>query len=187
MFRVFTAEVELFGRYWRRRGILKATTTASHFSSLFSQSFQSPMPWWDCPHAVGVVEDNSTALMEECEIAGPTQYFWYRDTLEITPTIQDFGSFNWKIAGCMGVAWIIIYVCIMKGIVASGKVSGTYYIFLEPSTFYVQGQCAGVGSLVSNVGLFQSLVAQASILLSNADHCRMQILSFAVQFNMKIT
>lgn len=101
---------------------IASRSESSRFSSAFPQSFQSPLPWFDCPHAVGVVEDNATALMEECERAGPTQYFWYRDTLEITPTIQDFGSFNWKIAGCMGAAWLIIYVCIMKGIVASGKV-----------------------------------------------------------------
>ena len=81
-----------------------------------------------------MVEDNDTSLMAECELAGPTQYFWYRDALEITAGIQDPGEFNWKIAGCMGAAWIIIYVCIMKGIVASGKV-GEAFIYTYIHTY----------------------------------------------------
>ncbi|CAL4064445.1 unnamed protein product, partial [Meganyctiphanes norvegica] len=88
------------------------------------QSFQSPLPWSDCPHAVGVVENNATAvtLARECDMAGPTQYFWYRDTLIITDDINTMGELNWKIVGCMAIAWFLIYICIMKGIVASGKV-----------------------------------------------------------------
>ncbi|XP_068210842.1 sodium-dependent neutral amino acid transporter B(0)AT3-like [Palaemon carinicauda] len=104
------------------------------------QSFQSPLPWSDCPHAIGVVQ-NETSLSRECDRAGPTQYFWYRDTLEITTNISDPGDFNWKIAGCMAIAWVLIYVCIMKGIVASGKVVYVTAVFpyLVLLVFFVRG------------------------------------------------
>ncbi|KAK7084601.1 hypothetical protein SK128_021037, partial [Halocaridina rubra] len=105
------------------------------------QSFQSPLPWSDCPHAIGVV-DNETILSQECERAGPTQYFWYRDTLQITQDLSDPGSFNWKIAGCMAVAWVLIYVCIMKGIVASGKV--VYVTAVFPYLVLLFFFCRGV-------------------------------------------
>ncbi|XP_071515270.1 sodium-dependent neutral amino acid transporter B(0)AT3-like isoform X2 [Panulirus ornatus] len=106
------------------------------------QSFQSPLPWWDCPHAVGVVEGNDTNLVQECKKAGPTQYFWYRDALAITDSITDSGEFNWKIAGCMAIAWLIIYVCIMKGIVASGKV--VYVTAVFPYLVLLVFFCRGV-------------------------------------------
>ncbi|KAK4287499.1 hypothetical protein Pmani_039431, partial [Petrolisthes manimaculis] len=106
-------------------------------------SFQSPLPWGDCPHAVGVVEGNETYhLLQECDKAGPTQFFWYRDALAITPDINHVGSFNWKIAGCMALAWVIIYVCIMKGIVASGKV--VYVTAVFPYLVLLAFLCRGL-------------------------------------------
>ncbi|XP_042866307.1 sodium-dependent neutral amino acid transporter B(0)AT3-like [Penaeus japonicus] len=106
------------------------------------QSFQSPLPWSDCPHAIGVVDHNATtSLGQECERAGPTQFFWYRDALDITPDVMHVGEFNWKIAGCMAIAWLLIYVCIMKGIVASGKVVYVTAVFpyLVLLAFLVRG------------------------------------------------
>ncbi|KAG7172289.1 Sodium-dependent neutral amino acid transporter B(0)AT3-like 2 [Homarus americanus] len=106
------------------------------------QSFQSPLPWSDCPHAIGVHEGNDTHLAHECERAGPTQYFWYRDALDITDDCTQFGEFNWKIAGCMVIAWLIIYVCIMKGIVASGKV--VYVTAVFPYLVLIIFLCRGL-------------------------------------------
>ncbi|XP_047492615.1 sodium-dependent neutral amino acid transporter B(0)AT3-like [Penaeus chinensis] len=106
------------------------------------QSFQSPLPWSDCPHAIGVVDHNATtSLGQECERAGPTQFFWYRDALDITSDVMHVGDFNWKIAGCMAIAWLLIYVCIMKGIVASGKVVYVTAVFpyLVLLAFLVRG------------------------------------------------
>nr|XP_045582928.1 sodium-dependent neutral amino acid transporter B(0)AT3-like [Procambarus clarkii] len=106
------------------------------------QSFQSPLPWSDCPHAIGVVESNESSLAQECERAGPTQYFWYRDTLDITDDLSQIGDFNWKIAGCMAIAWLLIYICIMKGIVASGKV--VYVTAVFPYVVLMAFFCRGV-------------------------------------------
>lgn len=32
--------------------------------------------------------------------------------------------FNWKIAFALVIAWILVYMCMIKGIASSGKVSG---------------------------------------------------------------
>ncbi|XP_076325123.1 sodium-dependent neutral amino acid transporter B(0)AT1-like [Tachypleus tridentatus] len=83
-------------------------------------SFQSPLPWSECPkHALS---NSSSMLVPECEKSSPTQYFWYRETLDISESLETVGSFNWRIALCLLVAWILCYLCMIKGIASSGKV-----------------------------------------------------------------
>ncbi len=50
------------------------------------------------------------------QISGPTKYFWYRETLDISADIESLDSFNWKIALCLVFCWLIVYLCIIKGI-----------------------------------------------------------------------
>lgn len=83
------------------------------------QSFQSPLPWSECPLVEGF---NSTVKEPECERSGPTTYFWYRETLNIAPSIESSSGLNWKLAVSLLVAWIIVYLCMVKGIKSSGKV-----------------------------------------------------------------
>lgn len=54
--------------------------------------------------------------------SGPTTYFWYRETLNIAPSIESSSGLNWKLAVSLLVAWIIVYLCMVKGIKSSGKV-----------------------------------------------------------------
>ncbi|XP_048755020.2 sodium-dependent neutral amino acid transporter B(0)AT3-like [Ostrea edulis] len=83
------------------------------------QSFQSPLPWSECPM---ILEANSSVREPECERSGPTTYFWYRETLNIAPSIESTSVLNWKLAVSLLVAWIIVYLCMVKGIKSSGKV-----------------------------------------------------------------
>ena len=53
----------------------------------------------------------------------PTQYFWYRTTLMISDNINSPQAFNWKIAFALVIAWILVYMCMIKGIASSGKVA----------------------------------------------------------------
>lgn len=55
-------------------------------------------------------------------MSGPTQYFWYRTTLDISEDINSPAPFNHKIAVALVVAWILVYMCMIKGIASSGKV-----------------------------------------------------------------
>ncbi|PBC31586.1 Sodium-dependent neutral amino acid transporter B(0)AT3 [Apis cerana cerana] len=56
------------------------------------------------------------------QISSPTQYFWYRTTLMISEDINTPEIFNWKIALALVIAWILVYMCMIKGIASSGKV-----------------------------------------------------------------
>ncbi|XP_017779770.1 PREDICTED: sodium-dependent neutral amino acid transporter B(0)AT3 isoform X2 [Nicrophorus vespilloides] len=86
----------------------------------FVQSFQSELPWSECPK---VYFPNSSYIEEpECTVSSPTQYFWYRTTLLVSKDIDNPESFNWKIALALVIAWILVYMCMIKGIASSGKV-----------------------------------------------------------------
>merc|ERR1711953_419315 len=47
-----------------------------------------------------------------------------KEVLKESPTIEpaDFGSPDWKLTLCLMAAWIIIFLCLIKGIKSSGKV-----------------------------------------------------------------
>ncbi|CAG5125644.1 unnamed protein product, partial [Candidula unifasciata] len=88
------------------------------FFYLFN-SFQSPLPWAECPT---MTVDNKTFVVEECDISGPTSYFWYREALDVSSGIDTSGGIKWKIMLCHVFSWMVIYLCICKGIKSSGKV-----------------------------------------------------------------
>lgn len=60
----------------------------------------------------------------ECEKSSATTYFWYRQTLNITSTIEDSGGLNWKMTLSLFAAWLIVCLAVIKGIQSSGKVTG---------------------------------------------------------------
>ncbi|KAK7862615.1 hypothetical protein R5R35_005651 [Gryllus longicercus] len=86
----------------------------------FVQSFQAELPWSRCPNRYW---DNGSYTEEpECKVSSPTQYFWYRSTLMVSEDINSPEQFNWKIALALLVAWVLVYMCMIKGIASSGKV-----------------------------------------------------------------
>ncbi|XP_053075513.1 sodium- and chloride-dependent transporter XTRP3 isoform X2 [Acinonyx jubatus] len=84
-----------------------------------------PLPWSVCP-----LNSNRTGYDEECEKASSTQYFWYRKTLNISPSIQDSGGVQWEQALCLLLAWLVVYLCILRGTESTGKV--VYFTALLP-------------------------------------------------------
>ncbi|XP_032503939.1 sodium- and chloride-dependent transporter XTRP3 isoform X2 [Phocoena sinus] len=88
-------------------------------------SFQDPLPWSMCP-----LNGNRTGYDEECEKASSTQYFWYRKTLNISPSIQESGAVQWEPALCLILAWLLVYLCILRGTESTGKV--VYFTALLP-------------------------------------------------------
>ncbi|KAM5292061.1 sodium- and chloride-dependent transporter XTRP3 [Ctenodactylus gundi] len=111
-------------------GVGVASVVASFFLSVyynvvntwsfwyFFHCFQDPLPWSICP-----LNGNRTGYDEECEKASSTQYFWYRQTLNISPSIQDSGAVQWELALCLVLAWLLVYLCILRGTESTGKVA----------------------------------------------------------------
>ncbi|XP_047705569.1 sodium- and chloride-dependent transporter XTRP3 isoform X2 [Prionailurus viverrinus] len=109
-------------------------------------SFQDPLPWSVCP-----LNRNRTGYDEECEKASSTQYFWYRKTLNISPSIQDSGGVQWEQALCLLLAWLVVYLCILRGTESTGKLeqlaNPKAWINAATQIFFSLG--LGFGSLIA--------------------------------------
>uniref|UniRef100_A0A674NQR4 Transporter n=1 Tax=Takifugu rubripes TaxID=31033 RepID=A0A674NQR4_TAKRU len=102
----------------------------------FFHSFQDPLPWSQCP-----LNENSTGYNEECEKSTPVNYFWYRNTLNITPDIETSGSLQWWLVVCLATAWSVVYICFIRGIESMGKavyVTATFP-YLVLTIFLIRG------------------------------------------------
>ncbi|XP_071313120.1 sodium-dependent neutral amino acid transporter B(0)AT2 [Trachinotus anak] len=93
----------------------------------FSQSFQQPLPWNECPL---VKNKTSTYVEPECEKSSATTYYWYREALDISNSISEGGGLNWKMTVCLLAAWLMVCLAMIKGIQSSGKVM--YFSSLFP-------------------------------------------------------
>lgn len=55
---------------------------------------------------------------------GETLYFSFsRRVLEKTSGIEDPGGLHWELFGCLLLGWVIIFLCLVKGIKSTGKVT----------------------------------------------------------------
>ena len=50
-----------------------------------------------------------------------------RRVLGITESISDLGGMQWELLATLVMAWLVVYLIIMKGLHASGKVTCTDY------------------------------------------------------------
>ncbi|XP_033830905.1 sodium-dependent neutral amino acid transporter B(0)AT1-like isoform X2 [Periophthalmus magnuspinnatus] len=82
----------------------------------FFNSFQSPLPWSQCP-----LTENKTDLVSECARSSSVDYFWYRQTLNISTSIEESGGLQWSMVLCLVAAWSVLYVCCIRGIETTGK------------------------------------------------------------------
>ncbi|XP_032751035.1 orphan sodium- and chloride-dependent neurotransmitter transporter NTT5 [Rattus rattus] len=83
-----------------------------------SHIFHFVVPWDRCP-----LQRNSSDFDPECEQATSYTYFWYRQTLKASDSIEDEGgqpSFN--LAMFLFLAWCLICVFMVNGIKSLGKV-----------------------------------------------------------------
>lgn len=77
---------------------------------------RAPWPALDGPSRVPGFE-------AECQASSPVGYFWYRRTLNITADISDSGSIQWRLLACLAASWGVVYLCVIRGIESTGKVS----------------------------------------------------------------
>ncbi|XP_028518144.1 sodium-dependent neutral amino acid transporter B(0)AT2 isoform X2 [Exaiptasia diaphana] len=88
------------------------------FYYLFA-SWQDPLPYSKCPM---IKHGNGSMIMEPaCELAGTTQYYWYHDALQVTPSLEESGGLTWHLALTLLLAWVVVWLCMMKGVQSAGK------------------------------------------------------------------
>lgn len=49
-------------------------------------------------------------------------HFFRKYVLGLTEGIEDMGSIRWELAACLATCWIVVFLCLMKGVKATGKV-----------------------------------------------------------------
>ncbi|XP_033120075.1 sodium- and chloride-dependent creatine transporter 1-like [Anneissia japonica] len=50
------------------------------------------------------------------------QMYYKNRVLKISPGIDEIGSLQWELVGCLAVAWVLTYACIWKGVAQTGKI-----------------------------------------------------------------
>ncbi|KAM6907808.1 sodium-dependent proline transporter [Xenentodon cancila] len=88
-------------------------------------SFQSPLPWsCDAIANAAICGNNTTGNSSIARAHSPTEVFWNENVLGVVNSkgLHDPGPVRWPLALCLLAAWIIIFLCMLKGIRSSGKV-----------------------------------------------------------------
>ncbi|CAD7090230.1 unnamed protein product [Hermetia illucens] len=86
----------------------------------FLHSFESPLPWAECP--TRLYKNYTYDLEPECVASSPTQYYWYRSTLMSSSSVNEPEQFNYYMALALVVSWFLVYICMVQGITSSGKI-----------------------------------------------------------------
>ncbi|XP_075729947.1 sodium-dependent proline transporter-like isoform X2 [Rhipicephalus microplus] len=71
-----------------------------------------------------VPTDVFTSRYDNCTNATQTasQQFWERYVLNITSGIDDLGVIRWDLSLCLLASWVVVFLCLMKGVKSTGKV-----------------------------------------------------------------
>nr|CAB3266325.1 sodium- and chloride-dependent creatine transporter 1-like [Phallusia mammillata] len=112
------------------------------------RSFTAVLPWATCGHSwntqscvtnftIGVNGTFMNSTTNETvfsnvtgTLTSPVVEFWEREVLQITNKITEPGNLRWELALCLLIAWLICYVCICKGVRATGKI--VYFTAIFP-------------------------------------------------------
>ncbi len=65
------------------------------------------------------------------------RYFWYVDAVGASSHIGVVESFNWKLFLCLFLAWVVIYLCLFRGIQSSGKVNESLHCIMYTKSIAV--------------------------------------------------
>lgn len=111
----------------------------------FFMSMTNLLPWtycnnpWNTPDCVGVVTEsgainsrinatlaNVTAgvveVLNKTKRTSPSEEYWKNYVLNISDDIGNFGEVRLPILGCLAVSWVVVFLCLIRGVKSSGKV-----------------------------------------------------------------
>ncbi|CAG0913817.1 unnamed protein product [Notodromas monacha] len=103
----------------------------SYTMHYFVSSLSSVLPWSVCDPAwadmstcfVDIADyTNSSRASNGTELQPASQQYWERYVLNISPGIEEMGTVKWDLALCLLASWVIVVLCLVKGIKTSGKV-----------------------------------------------------------------
>ncbi|XP_072200016.1 sodium- and chloride-dependent glycine transporter 1 isoform X1 [Excalfactoria chinensis] len=103
----------------------------------FFVSMTRVLPWtycsnpWNTPDCVGVLDGNlsSHAAVNLTRLfnatqkrTSPSKEYWRRYVLNLSDDIGNLGEVRLPLLGCLGVSWVVVFLCLIKGVKSSGKV-----------------------------------------------------------------
>ena len=106
---------------------------------LFS-GFQSPLPWANCANDTLHCHDGKITDAEkqmDSYVVSPPEDYFKNGMYGFDPAVHDwtnFGGLRWQMVLCLLGAWIIVCLCLIKGVQTSGKVvyfTGKPFLYIE--------------------------------------------------------
>ena len=101
----------------------------SWFILYMFSSFQSKLPWADCGESSSGHCNKSANIIGsiEDEYWSPSQYYYFVDFLGHNPGAMEvdlykIGSIRWQLALSLLAAWLIVCLCVVRGIQSMGNV-----------------------------------------------------------------
>ncbi|XP_032621497.2 sodium- and chloride-dependent glycine transporter 1 [Chelonoidis abingdonii] len=104
----------------------------------FFSSMTRVLPWtyctnpWNTPDCTGVLDaTNSSAapllnltqlLNHTLKRSSPSEEYWRRYVLKLSDDIGNLGEVQLPLLGCLGISWVVVFLCLFKGVKSSGKV-----------------------------------------------------------------
>ncbi|XP_062920512.1 sodium- and chloride-dependent glycine transporter 1 isoform X3 [Mobula hypostoma] len=106
----------------------------------FFSSMTSVLPWtycnnnWNRKDCSSMLNPNrtvnftelsqniSTLLNQTAKRTSPSEEFWNYYVLKTSDGIGNFGEVRLPLLGCLAVAWVVVFLCLIKGVKSSGKV-----------------------------------------------------------------
>ncbi|XP_074605414.1 sodium-dependent nutrient amino acid transporter 1-like isoform X1 [Brevipalpus obovatus] len=98
----------------------------------FFASFQNPLPWTVCDESKEWSRNCSLAFhsnLSHGNHADLTEKYFHKEVLKLSHGLDEITWFNWKLAGCLFLAWAFVFLSIVKGVQSLGKVSYFTAIF----------------------------------------------------------
>uniref|UniRef100_A0A8D2IIW5 Transporter n=1 Tax=Urocitellus parryii TaxID=9999 RepID=A0A8D2IIW5_UROPR len=136
----------------------------------FFSSMTHVLPWaycnnpWNTPDCAGVLDTSnltngsrpaalpsnlSHPLNHTLQRTSPSEEYWRLYVLKLSDDIGNFGEVRLPLLGCLGVSWVVVFLCLIRGVKSSGKAStppqaGSVPTLKDPaSPAWVVGGCRG--------------------------------------------
>nr|XP_040050712.1 sodium- and chloride-dependent GABA transporter ine [Gasterosteus aculeatus aculeatus] len=86
-------------------------------------SFGSTLPWKSCNNTWNEVGNCSSGFPGNgTHLQSASQQFFDHRVLQKTKGIEESGGVHWELFGYLILSWVIVYLCIFKGVKSTGKV-----------------------------------------------------------------
>ncbi|XP_010730877.2 sodium- and chloride-dependent GABA transporter ine isoform X1 [Larimichthys crocea] len=94
-------------------------------------SFGASLPWMSCNNTWNAVGNCSSGFPgNNTHLQSASQQFFDHRLLEKSSGIEEAGGLRWELFGFLILSWVIVYLCIFKGVKSTGKV--VYFTAIFP-------------------------------------------------------